>query len=136
MTAPETTPNQTTTFIDQIKNFFQDFDLKQWAQDMGGSSAQAIEAAFYFGLSFATGFLFKKYFKSIFICLIVSIFLIKGMEYSGLLTVDWTALQANLGITSADNVNAMINNAFEWIKNNLLLFCSASIGFLLGYKLG
>ena len=72
MTTPENMPTQAVSIFEQIKKFFQDFDLKQWAQDVGGASGQAIEAAFY----------------------------------------------------------------FEWIKNNLLLFSSASIGFLLGYKLG
>ncbi len=122
--------------MDNVKNFWNTFDLKKWAESIGGSSAEAIQAAIYFGLCFATGFLFKKYFKLVFVCLIVSLFVIKGLEYGKFLTIDWSAVKGFCGISQASDLNAVSNNCFAWIKAHLLLTGASVVGFLVGYKLG
>jgi hypothetical protein len=122
--------------LESTKKFWHDLDIKKWSEQIGGSSAEAIEAAVYFCLSFAVGFLFKKYFKFIFICLIVSLFIIKGMEYSNFLVVNWDAIKTFFGMTGPTDFNAVVDHFFDWIKNHLLLFIAATVGFLVGYKLG
>jgi len=124
------------SFTDNIKQFWQNLDLKKWAQDVGGSSAEAVQAAVFFGLSLAIGFLFKKYFKFVFVCLIVAAFIIKGMEFTKLLTIDWDAIKTMFGLSSSSDFNGTLNLGFEWIRKNLLLFISSVVGFLVGYKLG
>jgi len=123
-------------FVESAKNFWNTFDLKKWAEDIGGSSAEAIQAAVYFGLSFAVGYLFKKYFKLVFICLIFSVFLIKALEYGKFLTIDWVAIKAMFGVGEATDFNVVFNGYFDWIKDHLLFFIASVVGFLVGYKLG
>ncbi len=122
--------------FENIKKLWNQFDVKKIAESIGGSSAEAVEAAIYFCLSFGTGFFFKKYFKIICICLVFSLISIKALEYAKFLTVDWVALKAFIGISSGDDFNVITNRCFDWIKDHLLLFISMAIGFLVGYKLG
>jgi hypothetical protein len=124
------------SLMESVKKFWADLDIKKWAESIGGSSAEAIEAAIYFGLSFGIGFLFKKYFKIVFICLVVSLFIIKGMEYLKFLVIDWDSIKTALGFGGTSDLNSVINHWFDWVKEHLLLFIAAVVGFLVGYKLG
>lgn len=126
------------TFTGGAKKFWHDFDIKKLSERIGGSSAEAVEAAIYFVLSFVVGFLFKKYFKFIFVCCIVSVLLIKGFEYTDYLTINWDAVKASIGLggEQATDFNAVMNNVLDWFKNHLLLAIASIIGFLVGYKLG
>lgn len=129
--------NQTVSnALETGKKLFSGIDLKKWADQIGGSSAEAIEAAVYFSLCLASGFLFKKYFKMVFVCLIVSGFIILGMEYLKFLTIDWVSIKATFGISAGMDASAMATHFFDWIKAHLLLFISSVVGFLIGYKLG
>ena len=124
------------SFLETTKKHWQELDLKKWTQDLGGSSSEAVQAAVYFGLSLAIGYLFKKYFKFIFVCLFVSVFIIKAMEFGHLLTIDWVAIKTMLGLSSSSDFNSTLNLFFIWIRKNLLLFIASVVGFLVGYKLG
>jgi uncharacterized membrane protein (Fun14 family) len=124
------------SFLESVKKFWNEVDLKKWSEDIGGSSSEAVEAAMYFGLCFCTGFLFKKYCKIVITCLVFSVILIKVMEYNHLIGIDWNAMSAMFGLESATDFNSLLNLFFDWIKNHLLLFIASSVGFLVGYKLG
>ncbi len=124
------------SMVSNIKKFWSELDIKGWAEKIGGSSAEAVEAAIYFGLSFGVGFLFKKYFKQVFICLVVALFMIKIMEYANFLVIDWAAIKTFFGMTGVSDFNALTNRGFDWIKNHLLLFIATTVGFLVGYRLG
>lgn len=123
-------------FFESVKKFWQELDVKKWAEQIGGSSAEAVEAAIYFGLSFSIGFLFKKYFKILFICIVVTLFMIKALEYGNFLVINWDAIKAFFGITESLDFNIFMNRCFDWIKDHLLLFIASVVGFLVGYKLG
>ena len=125
-----------TTSIESIKNFWNSFDLRTIAERIGGSSSEAILSTVYFGIFFAVGILFKKYFKFFFSCIFVSAILIKLMEYNGLLTINWAEAQVFIGISSTQDINAIINELFLWGKTNVFLLGASVIGFLIGYKLG
>ncbi|MFH1832186.1 MAG: FUN14 domain-containing protein [bacterium] len=129
-----------------VKDLWNSFDLQKWSEKIGGSSAEAVQAGFYFMLFFASGFLFKKYFKFIFVCLLLSLILVKVFEYNGFLQIDMVAIKKALGLVSAQvqtpgvpveaGFNTLINSSFDWIKAHVLIFVSSVIGFLVGYKLG
>ncbi|MFH0898149.1 MAG: FUN14 domain-containing protein [bacterium] len=124
------------SIVQKIRDFWNDFDLEKWAEKVGGTSGEAVQAAVYFGLFFAVGFLFKKYFKFFFACIIVAIIVLKVMEYNGLITIDMVAIKKLVGITAESDFNSLINSSFDWIKSHLILFVSSSVGFLVGYMLG
>ena len=129
-----------------LKEAWNSIDLQKWSEKIGGSSAEAVQAGFYFILFLASGFLFKKYFKFIFTCLIISLILIKVFEYNGFLQIDMVAVKKSLGLISGQTAgepagveagfNTLVNTCFEWIKHHVLIFVSSVIGFLVGYKLG
>jgi|SRR5579862_4441888 len=124
------------SFLESVKKNWQELDLKKWTESIGGSSSEAVQAAVYFGLSLAIGYLFKKYFKFIFVCLFVAAFIIKAMEFSQLLVIDWATIKTMLGLSSSSDFNSTLNLFFAWVRSNLLLFIASVVGFLVGYKLG
>ena len=133
---PEKAGGLFSTVIEWISNLWDKIDIKGWAQEIGGGSAEAVEAAIYFGSGFAIGFLFKKYFKFILTTLIVSIIVIKILEYNMVLEIDWEGLNVFMGFDSAADFNTILNDIFSWIKDNFIIFISSVVGFLIGYKLG
>lgn len=130
------TSEYVTSTLESIKHFWNDLDIKKWSEQIGGSSAEAIEASFYFGLAFAIGFLFKKYFRFLIVCILFSLVMVKAMEYGKFITIDWQTIKTFFGVTGQTDPNGIINHYFDWIKDHLLLFVAATVGFLVGYKLG
>ena len=122
--------------VQWIKDFWNNLDLQKLSEKMGGTSGEEVQAGIYFGVFFATGFLFKKYFKFVLSCLIVSIILIKVAEYNGFLQINMEALKTSFGMVPGGDWNALINTGFDWIKQHVLVFVSSVVGFLVGYKLG
>jgi len=122
--------------ITTIKNAWNNLDLKQLSEKIGGNSSEAVQAALYFGIAFAAGFFFKKYFKFLFACLVVSLVLIKAFEYNNLLAIDWAGFKNFVGMTKGMGINAFISAQLAWIKAHVLLFVAAVVGFLIGYRLG
>ncbi len=131
---------QVASFMDQIKNFWNSFDLKAISAKIGGSSAQAVEAIIFFGLSFAAGLVFKKYLKIIFISSIIAALLVFALHYNNMVTIDWSALKGLFGFTPEVEVQTIAKtmgmNLIEWVKLNILPTVTIVIGFLLGYRLG
>ena len=129
-------PESVTNAVESGKKMLGGFDLRKWAEQVGGNSAEAIEAAIYFGLYFGIGFLCKKYFKLLLVCGVFAAFSILALEYLKFLTLDWASIKSSLGISAGMDFNAIITHCFDWIKAHMLLFIASTVGFLVGYKLG
>ena len=112
------------TFIEWLKGLWNKIDISEWAESIGGSSAQAVQGAIYFGVGFAVGFLFKKYFKFLFFCLLTSLILILILEYNKVLDIDWPALNVLIGFEPTADIGILLNSGFAWIKANLVIFVS------------
>ena len=128
--------NSVNTVVETGKKWWDSLDIKKWSEQIGGSSAEAVEAAIYFCLAFGIGFLLKKYFKLLIACTVVTIFVVLAMEYLKFIAIDWQALKAAAGITPGMSINMVITNFFDWIKAHILLFVASVVGVLIGYKLG
>ncbi len=124
------------SFIDWIKIAWDKINIKEWAESIGGSSAEAVQAAIYFGVGFAVGFLFKKYFRFFFFVLFTSIIIVLILQYNKILDIDWEALNIMMGFEPAADIGIMLNSMFDWIKANLIISAASAFGFLIGYKLG
>jgi uncharacterized membrane protein (Fun14 family) len=126
------------SYLDTAKGFWNNFSLQKWAESIGGSSAEAVIAAVYFSVSFLLGFIFKKYFKILFVCVILTIISIKMLEYRDFLIIDWNAIETWLGWGKGEpiSLNVLFDTFFDWLKDHLLVAISSAIGFLVGYKLG
>lgn len=134
------TATTTSSCMDYIKGFWNAFDLKALSSRIGGSSAQAVEAVVYFGVSFLIGFLFKKYFKIIFISLVVAGLLVFVLHHNNMLTIDWAAIKACGGFGPEADMHTIVKSfgmqLVDWIKENVLVAIASAVGFLLGYTLG
>lgn len=124
------------SLIEWIKELWAKINIKEWSENIGGSSADAIRAVIYFGAGFAVGFLFKRYFKFLFWSIVIALVLICFLQYNKILDIDWQSLNVFLGLEPTADLGVLLNGIFEWIKVNLLIFISSAVGFLIGYKLG
>jgi len=124
------------SFIEWLQGLWDSIDIKGWAESVGGTSAEAIHAAVYFGGGFAIGFLFKKYFKLLFFFLLGFILITLLLEYNNIITIDYARFNVWLGFEPTADIGSILNATFDWIKENLLVFISSVVGFLIGYKLG
>ena len=131
-----TAHNYVASAADSVKNALAVIDIKKWSESIGGSSAEAIEAAIYCLLSMGAGFVFKKYFKLIFTCAIITLVMIKALEYAAFVSIDWNGIKIFFGITETTSVNTIFAFVFDWIKAHILVSVASGIGFLVGYKLG
>ncbi len=124
------------TFLESVKRFWNEFDLKQWSEQVGGSSAEAIQAVVYFAMSFGFGFILKRYFKILFSCLIVSCLMIMLMEFAKFVIIDWVAIKAFFGLTAPVDFSLMVTSVIDWVKGHILISIASLVGFFVGYKLG
>ncbi len=122
-------------FMDKVRMWWGEFNLQTLSEKVGGSSAEAIHAAVYFGVAFISGFLFKKYAKFLLLTLIFMVVTLKVMEYNNLISFHWDTLQTMTGIEVPLDFNFVMKTSFAWVKQNILLTVAAALGFLVGYKL-
>jgi len=102
------------------------------------SKNKIIEIGLYLGVGFLAGFLLRRYFKYI----VVIIAIIVGfvfLEKSGVIhiTVDWTRFQEVFGIQISQKIDGgLLSKYWVWIKDNVVVAVSFSVGFFIGLKVG
>ena len=100
------------------------------------SSETFVRFGTYVAIGFFAGFLLKKYFNVMVFLLLSAILIVLGLEYLGIVTIDWISMRAVLGIHANVTVGAMLTSWFIWIKMHLTMVIAGMIGFIIGYKLG
>ncbi len=137
--AMEATP-VSSSFMDQIRTFWSSLDLKVISERIGGSSAQAVEAVIYFGISFFFGFLFKRFFRFIFISLVLTGLMVFALSYNNFISIDWVAMKAFIGFTPDVDFTTIVrlfgSQLIDWVRENVVVAVASAVGFLLGYILG
>lgn len=121
--------------VDNVKHWWNDFSLQSLSERIGGSSAEAVQAALFFGIAFVSGFLFRKYATLLVIVFIALVISIKTLEYNELITLHWDNFYTLTGLEAPVEFNTLMKISFAWVKQNILLTVAASLGFLVGYKL-
>jgi uncharacterized membrane protein (Fun14 family) len=119
-----------------LKELWAKLDIQAWLAKMGIKQSLPIYAGICFGVGFAIGFLFKKYFKLLIFMAISSALLLKFFEYHHIISVDWVAFKAFLGFHPQSTARSIVNSSFEWVKDNVVICLSSLIGFIIGSKLG
>lgn len=95
-----------------------------------------IELGMFGAMGALSGFLFKKYFQMFVIGSILGIGLIAGLDYLGMIHVDWNSISSIVGTNPAQNVDNLFQSAIAWMKVNVILVISFGAGFLAGFKAG
>ena len=120
--------------IESIKNWWKGLGIKQ--KILGDASYDAVQVSIFFVTFFAIGFLFKKYLRFIFMSLLITFLVIKGLEYYELAKMDWGSIKAMMGFDPAATLEMMYSKTTTWIRANMVVFLSSFVGFIVGYKLG
>lgn len=95
-----------------------------------------IELGMFGAMGALSGFLFKKYFQMFVIGSILGVGLIAGLDYLGIVHVDWNSISSMVGTNPAQNVDNLFQSAIAWMKVNVMLVVSFGAGFLAGFKVG
>jgi hypothetical protein len=117
------------SWFDHVKNFWSDLVAR-----FNTSSFDIVQILLYGGVAFIAGFLVNRYFRSLFLGILLSVAFIVFLHYSQIILIDMTKLKALLGITSDHSLEWYLSEALNWIKNNVILSLSAFFGFMIGYK--
>lgn len=99
------------------------------------SRQKIFELGIYFGIGFLLGFLIKKYAKFLF-AVAATVVAIVALQQFDVVTVviNWDRVQELFGIQYPNLDTDIFTMYWEWIKVNMGLVLSLSIGFILGYK--
>ncbi len=117
------------------KEMWNKINIEEWLRGFGITSPEVIRGITFFAGAFIIGFFFKKYFKFALGCFIIVVILVVIFDSKGI--INWDAFREFVGMDATQlDIGNIFSSAFSWVKNNLVAFISASLGFLLGYKLG
>lgn len=98
-----------------------------------------LEIAIYAGIGFLVGFLFKKYLKYILLLILFVVSLVILEQFDLLHTnINWAKIQELFNMQQPAEVfnSQVLSSYIAWAKANFVVVFSASVGFLLGLKLG
>lgn len=109
-------------------------NLDAVAAKIGLTAEQMLEIGAYLCIGFFTGFLFRKYFRFLFFLVLLVGLTVFGLDYLHVAPVDWAALRALFGLQQVASVDTVFNTVVAWVRANLAIVLSGTIGFLIGYK--
>lgn len=98
------------------------------------SSSRTVQALLFFCAFILIGALCKKYLRFILWGFLVTLILVKWLEYQNALSLNWPVFYQLIGLPASGNINTLFIRIFEWIKNNPINFMAGFIGFLIGYR--
>ena len=122
--------------VESIKGFFARIGVDEWFAKMNIDSTEVVRGGLTLFGGMFLGVLSKKYFKIMFVTTVVTVAVIKGLEYQNLLTLDYTGFKNFIGVDQAITLNSLAGDIFGWIKGNLVAAVCLVIGLLIGLKIG
>lgn len=122
-----------TGWFDKIKNSIRWNDL---VKKFNASKYILLDMAFFLGIGFLVGFLWKRYANYCIAFLVFLVFLVVLQQLNIIeMQINWTKMQQCCGIEPLIKYSDMPTMIWEWVKNNILIVFSFAIGFCLGAKL-
>lgn len=121
-----------------LKNLWTSLKLKlaTYFHSLSLDANKAMHILAYSGVAFLAGFLFKRYFRTAFIIILVFAVTCFALTYFGFIAIDWVKIQSVTGVKSTDTVSSLSTVAGLWIKKNILVSLGALVGFIVGYFVG
>lgn len=121
---------QRPTLVQSIKNF----DTNGIINALKDMNFNWVQMGVFFAIGALSGYIFKKYFKTVFVWTVCGLGLIAALEYAGLIGIDWNAVQGLIGVAPTQNVDTVLQSWLVWSQVNMSLLVCGVIGFILGYK--
>jgi len=123
------------SFAQKVKNYLNPTVLWEKIKE---SKSIIIDVALFFGLGILVGYFLKKYGQYV----VVLLFLIAALivlQYMNVLqiNINWVLIQDTLGIahTNVPAGASLMALYWEWVKINVAIVLSFSIGFLIGLQI-
>jgi uncharacterized membrane protein (Fun14 family) len=122
------------SWLEKLKN---SFNLEYLKEKLSLSKQTVTEIAISGGVGFVCGFLLKRYAHFIFLLVLFGIGIL-GAQQAGIISmeVNWEQLRELFGIHASSAHGDLVAIYWEWIKLNLPVVISFTIGLLLGLKFG
>ena len=122
--------------FESIKGFFKPEVIAAKFHEWKGT---LLDWGVYIAIGFVIGFLLKKYLKYILLLILFIVALVLLEQFDIIHTmVNWTKVQELFNIkVGANTFDAQaVSSYMEWVKANFALVLSASVGFIIGVKVG
>lgn len=123
-------PFEKPTLLENIKNL----DMAGVLNSIKEMNYNWMQMGIFFVIGGLTGFLFKKYFKTLFLWTICGIGLVAALEYAGFIAIDWNAIQNLIGVAPAQTFDSVFHSWLGWAQVNMSLIVCGVIGFMIGHK--
>lgn len=91
--------------------------------------------AAFFGGGVMLGIIVKTFLRIVILSIIISFFVIKGLEYKHILNVDWGVLNQLIGLRPSTTLHELALAAYSWAVKNLVESISALAGFIVGFNI-
>lgn len=89
-----------------------------------------------FGFGVITGFICRRFFKIAILSFLISLALIKVLEFQDILKIDWQVVSSFLGIDTNLSIEQSIKDIYVVASENVYLTGAVAVGFLIGYRAG
>ena len=122
-----------TSWIEQLK---ETFDLGKLSASLDLSFNGFMHLLMYLCAGFFVGFFFKKFMYYLFMSCLISIGILYLFNILNIVVIDIVKLKSLFGISPTDTVQSLSALYLYWMKNNIPLIVSATVGFIIGYKVG
>lgn len=120
------------TLMESVKNL----DAQGIVTYVRSMQVNWMEIGMFGAMGLLSGFLFRKYFQLFVVCTILGVGLIAGLDYFGMIHIDWNAVNGVVGTAPTQNVDNIFQSAMAWTKVNIALVASFGVGFISGFKVG
>jgi uncharacterized membrane protein (Fun14 family) len=126
---------QAVGIVDRVKVWFTGLGIMQRLQE---HKQFLIELGIFLGAGFVLGLIIKRYLKYILLLVLFIVTLVILEQFNIInIGVNWAKVQDLLNIKQGLSFDeGMVNSYVSWIKANVWIVLSASLGFLFGLKLG
>ncbi len=121
-----------TSFIDNVKNF----DFKAIIQHIKNMNINWMEMITLVVVGIGAGFVVKRFFKTIMLCLFASLIAMIVLEHVGFIVIRWSFVQDFFGHSPAQTVEMFCQSCYLSVRSHFGCVVSFLIGFFIGIKVG
>lgn len=119
-----------------VKTWWSNITSEEWLRSVGLETPELGQSAACLLAGFTTGFLLKKYLRLLVTGLVISLLMVKGLEWYKIVIIDWAVLNTTLGFEPTATIEIIATAWYAWLKAHTLISAATVVGFVVGYKLG
>ncbi len=130
------------TQMPEVPGFFanlkQKLNVNMWMEKLNLTRHKLIEIGLYLGIGLLSGFLIKKYSKYIFVVFVCLVALTLLQQFNIVaVIINWDRVQELFGLQPIAQMTGqgLLSLYLSWIKANLMVAITFSVGFVFGLKL-